>query len=124
MKYWENGFYLEQNANKTRYEITNEYWQELLDLQSQGKEISTSENGKPIAIDHISTPKELAETELLELKNWFDKEYSQKEQKLRRLNTLQIYTDDLKQPYNELLILYKVAETKRKRIQELEAIIG
>ena len=71
MKYYENGFYLEQNADKTRYEITDEYWQELLDQQSQGKEITTGENGKPIAIEHISTPQELAETELYELENWF-----------------------------------------------------
>ena len=72
MKYWENGFYLEQNADKTRYEITDEYWQELLDQQSQGKEITTDNSGKPIAIEHISTPQEQAQIEIYELEQWFD----------------------------------------------------
>lgn len=44
MKYWEDGFYLEQNKDKTRIEITDEKWQELLNEQSQGKEIYC-ENG-------------------------------------------------------------------------------
>lgn len=39
MKYWENGFYREQNADGTRLEITDERWQELLKEQSLGKEI-------------------------------------------------------------------------------------
>jgi len=67
------GFYLEQNENKTRYEITDEYWQELLDLQSQGKEITTDKNGNPIAIDHIITPQELAKKELYEIEQWFER---------------------------------------------------
>ena len=39
MKYWENGFYLEQNEERTRLEVTDERWQELLNEQSLGKEI-------------------------------------------------------------------------------------
>ena len=39
MKYWDNGFYREQNANGTRLEVTDERWQELLKEQSLGKEI-------------------------------------------------------------------------------------
>ena len=120
MKYYENGFYLEQNADKTRYEITDEYWQELMDLQSQGKEITTGENGKPVAVDHISTPQELAETELLELTQWFDNEYSYKEQKYNRLIALEKLTDDGKDPAQVLKELYLLAEENRKAIQQLE----
>ena len=47
MKYWENGFYLEQNENGTRKEITDDRWQELLDAQSKGMEIYIREDGYP-----------------------------------------------------------------------------
>lgn len=124
MMYWENGFYLEQNADKTRYEITDKYWQELLDLQSQGKEITTDKNGKPIVVEHILTPQELAQSELYELKNWYDITYTQHEQKYRRLHSLGKLTDEGANPYDELIKLYSEAEIKRARIQELERIIS
>lgn len=47
MKYWKNGFYLEQREGSVA--ITDEYWQELLGEQSQGKHIVTREDGYPIA---------------------------------------------------------------------------
>ena len=47
MKYWKNGFYLEQTEGSVT--ITDEYWQELLGEQSQGKQIVTREDGYPIA---------------------------------------------------------------------------
>lgn len=68
MKYWENGFYLEQNENKTRYKILDEYWQELIIAQSKGKEITTDETGKPIAVEHIATKKELTQNKIFQLK--------------------------------------------------------
>ena len=55
MKYWENGFYLEQNETNSRYVITDEYWQELLNGQSAGKQIITGEDGKPILINRVVT---------------------------------------------------------------------
>lgn len=54
------------------------------------------------------------------LKWWFDDEYLKQEQKLRRLRTLKLLTDDNKDPYNELIKLYNQAEEHRKRIQFLE----
>lgn len=50
MKYWENGFYLEQNADGTRLEITDKRWQELLKEQSLGKEIRLV-NGELVATE-------------------------------------------------------------------------
>ena len=62
MKYWENGFYLEQNDNSTRKEITDERWQELLNEQSNGMEVYTREDGYPDVKEHIAT---LEETKLM-----------------------------------------------------------
>lgn len=49
MKYWKNGFYLNQIDGSI--EIEDDYWQELLDGQSQGKQISSDETGYPILVD-------------------------------------------------------------------------
>lgn len=73
MKYWENGFYEEQNENKTRYEITNEQWQNLLDEQSKGKQIVTGTNGQPVAIEHILSNEEQRQNRIFELQNCLDK---------------------------------------------------
>lgn len=123
MKYWENGFYLEQNKEKTRTEITDEYWQELLTGQSKGKIIVSNENNYPILKDYEPSQKELDQQEYTMLVDWFNNNYTYKEQKLRRLYTLKINCDDGTDPYNQLLLLYKQAEEKRKRIQELELLI-
>lgn len=68
MKYWKNGFYLEQDGNNTRYEITDEYWQELLKGQSVGKEIKTDANGKPVLVERLLTEKDLIGIEIKTLK--------------------------------------------------------
>lgn len=52
MKYWENGFYLEQNEEKTRLEVTDERWKELLTEQSLGKEIRLV-NGELLATEPV-----------------------------------------------------------------------
>ena len=52
MKYWENGFYLEQNEERTRLEVTDERWKELLTEQSLGKEIRLVD-GKLIATEPV-----------------------------------------------------------------------
>ena len=65
----------------------------------------------------------LARTEIAELKTWFDTIYTKQEQKLRRLITLKILCDDGQHPEDKLITLYNEAERKRKRIQDLEAIL-
>lgn len=63
--------------------------------------------------------------ELIALKiDWFDGYYTEHEQKYRRLHTLGLMTDEGKDPYTALTELYAEAETKRKRIQELEELLG
>lgn len=58
------------------------------------------------------------------LLNWFKFEYTAKEQKYRRLYALKLYCDDGSYPYDRLIELYKEAERKRRRIQELEVLIN
>lgn len=64
--------------------------------------------------------KDILYTQIGELKRWFDFEYSYKEQKFRRLNTLQLKTDEGTDPYIELINLYQEAEINRRKLQELE----
>lgn len=56
-KYWKQGFYDELQEGSV--EITEEYWQELLDGQSSGKEIRENESGYPVLVDHEYTLDEL-----------------------------------------------------------------
>ena len=65
----------------------------------------------------------LARAEIAELKTWFDTIYTKQEQKLRRLITLKTLCDDGQRPEDKLITLYNEAERKRKRIQDLEAIL-
>lgn len=65
----------------------------------------------------------LASAEIAELKTWFDTIYTKQEQKLRRLITLKKLCDDGQRPEDKLITLYNEAERKRKRIQDLEAIL-
>lgn len=69
----------------------------------------------------MATEKDIIITQIGELKMWFDFYYAHNEQKYRRLNTLQLKTDDGLDPYSELIKLYNVAEEKRKLIQSLES---
>ena len=62
--------------------------------------------------------------EELNLKCWFDQEYSKLEQKYRRLRTLGILCDNGDSPYDKLMELYNEAEQKRRRIQQLELQIA
>lgn len=50
MKYWKQGFYLNQIDGSTP--IEDDYWQELLEGQSNGKRIITDEKGCPILANH------------------------------------------------------------------------
>lgn len=69
-KYWKQGFYDESREGSV--EITEEYWQELLDGQSSGKEIKEGESGYPVLVDHEYTLDELKEKKIADI-NAYDK---------------------------------------------------
>lgn len=62
--------------------------------------------------------------EHLQLVCWFDREYRRKAEKYYRLSILEILDDDGQDPKVKQLELFKIAETKRKRIQELEKLLN
>lgn len=120
--FWDNnGFYLTQSEKNDRIEITEEEWEYLLSEQRKGKEIFAV-NGEMQVRERIETELECRRTELNELKQWFNDFYTYKEQKYRRLITLE-KTEDGLNPKELLIQLYKEAEEKRKRIQDLESIL-
>lgn len=122
MKYWENGFYLKQNASNTRYELTDDEWTNLLKKQSEGYEIF-DDNGQPkLRLPQIDEHQKII-NEKQELEYWFDIYYSQHEQKYNRLIRKNLLCDDGSDPKNMLDKLDDEAEIKRKRIQELEKLI-
>lgn len=72
MKYYDinsKGFYLQQNESKDRIEITDEYWRELLNLQSLGQEIVSDGKGSVVGVLREPTNKEQRECRLQELRN-------------------------------------------------------
>lgn len=73
MKYWKQGFYDEPIEGSV--EITDEYWQSLLDGQSQGKEIVEDINGYPILQEHIFTLEEVKEHTLYNIQRFDKSEY-------------------------------------------------
>lgn len=88
------------------------------------KEIEADEKGRRFQlVENKRTEKEALTDEMHELQNWLDVYYAQHEQKYRRLHTLGLKCDNGADPYNELVKLYNEAETKRKRIQEIEELI-
>ena len=95
----------------------------LMCEQAKGKTLKI-ENGDIVAVETVPTQTELYKNELNHLKQWFDVEYMRAEQKYRRLHTLQLLCDNGTTPYDMLIWLYKEAEVKRKRIQELEGLIN
>jgi hypothetical protein len=67
MKYWLDGFYQEQIGGSVA--ITDEYWQELLEGQSTGKQIVTDKDGYPVTVDPQITEEELSQGIRLERGN-------------------------------------------------------
>lgn len=67
--------------------------------------------------------REEIEMNIWQLHNWFETYYTQHWQKYNRLIALGKLTDEGTDPNEELLKLYETAETKRKRIQELENLL-
>lgn len=68
--YWKNGFY--DKPLEGSVEISVEYWKELLDGQSSGKEIKENTDGYPILVEHEYTIDELKEMKIAEI-NAYDK---------------------------------------------------
>ena len=68
--YWKNGFY--DKPQEGAVEISVEYWQELLDGQSSGKEIKENADGYPVLVEHEYTIDELKEMKITEI-NAYDK---------------------------------------------------
>lgn len=64
-----------------------------------------------------------AEEEIEKLKDWFNDEYTFKDQKYRRLISLGILDDDGVSADIKLTQLYTEAEINRRKIQELETLI-
>lgn len=64
-KYWKNGFYDEPIEGGV--ELTEEYWMQLLEAQSNGMEITEDEKGYPIATKHQMTIGEARNISLLGL---------------------------------------------------------
>lgn len=73
MKYWKQGFYDEPIEGSV--EITDEYWQSLLDGQSQGKEIVEDVNGHPILQEHVFTIEEVRDKILSNIRSYDKSEY-------------------------------------------------
>lgn len=51
--YWKSGFY--DTPIEGGVEISTEYWQELLEGQSSGKEIKENADGYPVLVEHEYT---------------------------------------------------------------------
>lgn len=108
----------------------NEYNEAFKYIQDNNLSIMYNGDDETGKRTFIITPKlqptqsQQASSEINELKRWFDVEYARLEQKYRRLYTLKLYTDDDSYPYDKLLELYREAEYKRARIQELERLIA
>lgn len=68
--------------------------------------------------------REEIEMNIWQLQTWFDTYYTQHEQKYNRLIALDRLTDNGENPHDKLIELYETAEINRKRIQELEKMLG
>lgn len=68
MKYWKQGFYDEPIEGSI--EITEEYWQELIDGQSTGKEIKENESGYPVLVEYQFSLDELKDMKIAEIKTY------------------------------------------------------
>ena len=102
---------------------------ELPVISNQYREYLKVENGKLIVAKMELTEEQEKAVQAMEaiaeidtLKEWFSTYYTIHEQQYRRLEALQLQTDDGKKPNKALLDLYNEAEIKRARIQELEKV--
>lgn len=88
-------------------------------------ELEPDENGRRFQIQTIPEPtqEDKNRTEYYNLLNWFDNQYTYKEQKYRRLMYINKADDDGVDASEKLALLYTEAEEKRARIQQLEVLL-
>lgn len=118
---------------QAHYEIIKEYdnggkkVKKIIDIEAQPEILEHTEE-EEIMVFIPYTAEEIKQHELQEeyntLVEWFNTDYTKDEQKLRRLYTMQKLTDNNTNPYDELLLLYEQAESKRRRIQEIEGLLN
>lgn len=66
MMYWKKGFY--DTPIKGGVEISVEYWQELIEGNSEGKLIAENAEGYPVLVDYVSTIDEIRAQKLAKLR--------------------------------------------------------
>lgn len=121
------GHQLAQNEveEKYHYEVVKEYpnggkdVEKIIDVH-YSPAIPEQDIYEDIKVYIPFTTKELNNIEYNKLKNWFDSEYTYKEQKFRRLIALNKLDDDGIDAKTKLTELYIEAESKRTKIQMLE----
>lgn len=97
----------------------SKYYEQLKEDESI-VEIEADDKGRKFKIEKISLN---TTNEILDLKIWFEVYYRQHFEKYMRLIALNVLCDDGLKPEDKLNVLYKEAEIKRKRIQELEKLV-
>lgn len=66
--YWKQGFY--DTPIEGGLEITEEYWQQLLDGQAIGKIITEDESGYPILVDYTPSLEEVRNNKILKIQEY------------------------------------------------------
>ena len=118
---------VEKGYYKTVQELVGHNEKDIEHKDKEGKLLYTEHIKEPVYENNQEwieyTEKQLRQNEHNELKKWFDSVYSYKEQKYRRLIALNKNDDDGIDGQTKLNVLYKEAEEKRVRIQELEKLL-
>lgn len=122
--YWYNKGFYETKIAENAIELSQQEYNNIMEKIGNGGILSENEFHFPIVEECNEYYINIFENELNELLKWFDLDYARKEQKFRRLRTLNLLCDDGVEPYDALIKLYNDAEIKRKRIQELEILIA
>ncbi len=114
--------HIEPEQEQGHYEIKKEYENGGKDVEwvVDVEGVEEHDEFEDILVFVPFSQKELNQMEIDSLKSWFNEFYAKEEQKLRRLAFLSKQTDDQKDPQQQLDLLYVLAETKRKQIEELE----
>lgn len=96
-------------------EMEFEEFDGLMCAQSKGKELVV-QNGKVVAIDHIVTERELLQSELAELENWF-LEYDNQVKQYSRCQRLGLEFD------KDIVALDNQAKINAERITEIRNLL-
>lgn len=116
----ENGFLTGNWASCGSFERFVELENPIYELNKNLK----VENGVLVLSQNPKEKEKELKVEMASLKLWFENFYGYNEQKFRRLVSLNILDDDNQDPQAKLNDLYREAETKRRRIQEIETFLN